>query len=81
MCTFDSEGLDWVINEARDFGIKLILTLTDSRGDYGGMSEYVRSAFGEEGSIADFYTSKVAKVRKSCGSLHAAVHVQSFGSC
>ena len=52
-----------MVNEAREFGIKLILTLTDSRGDYGGMPEYVRSAFGEEGTITDFYTSKVVRVR------------------
>ena len=26
-----SEGLDWVVNEAREFGIRLILTLTDSQ--------------------------------------------------
>lgn len=54
-----------MVSEAREFGIKLILTLTDSRGDYGGMSEYVRSALGEKGTIKDFYTSKVVRVRNS----------------
>ena len=58
-----SEGLDWVINEARESGIRLILTLTDSRGDYGGMPEYVRAVMGEQGSITDFYTSKNVRVR------------------
>jgi len=53
-----------VVSEAREFGIKLILTLTDSRGDFGGMSEYVRSALGEQGTIKDFYSSKVVRVRK-----------------
>ena len=52
-----------MVREARESGIKLILTLTDSRGDYGGMSEYVRSVFGESGTITDFYTSKVVRVR------------------
>ena len=59
-----SEGLDWVINEARESGIRLILTLTDSRGDYGGMPEYVRAVMGEQGSIKDFYTSKTIRVRR-----------------
>ena len=57
-----SEGLDWVINEARESGIRLILTLTDSNGDYGGMFEYVRAVLGEQGSITDFYTSKTIRV-------------------
>ncbi len=58
-----SEGLDWVINEARESGVKLILTLTDSRGDYGGMPEYVRAVLGDRGSITDFYTSSTVRVR------------------
>ena len=58
-----SEGLDWVINEAHESGIRLILTLTDSRGDYGGMPEYVRAVLGDKGSITDFYTSRTVRVR------------------
>ena len=61
--TLRSEGLDWVINEARESGVKLILTLTDSRGDYGGMPEYVRAVLGDGGSITDFYTSRTVRVR------------------
>lgn len=52
-----------MIGEAREFGIKLILTLTDSRGDYGGMPAYVRSVYGEEGTITDFYTNEAVRVR------------------
>jgi len=52
-----------VINEARESGVKLILTLTDSRGDYGGMPEYVRAVLGDRGSITDFYTSGTVRVR------------------
>ena len=52
-----------MINEARESGVKLILTLTDSRGDYGGMPEYVRAVLGDRGSITDFYTSGTVRVR------------------
>ena len=67
-----SEGLDWVINEAHESGVRLILTLTDSRADYGGMPEYVRAVLGEEGSITDFYTSKTVRV---CGHHGQQAHV------
>jgi len=58
-----SEGLDWVIGLAKDAEVRLILTLTDSQGDYGGMSQYVRWNMPLAETIKDFYTSRT--IRKS----------------
>jgi len=52
-----------VVNEAREFGIRLILTLTDSQGDYGGMAQYVRWTGPLTETIRDFYTNKKLRVR------------------
>jgi endo-1,4-beta-mannosidase len=56
-----SEGLDWVVNEARVYGVRLILTLTNGDQGYGGMSQYVKWAKGE--TVLDFYTDESIKAR------------------
>ncbi|KAL8225829.1 hypothetical protein R6Q57_018386 [Mikania cordata] len=38
------QGLDFVLFEARKFGIKLILSLTNNFNDYGGKDQYVKWA-------------------------------------
>ncbi len=57
-----SDGLDWVVNEAREAGVRLIMTLTDSQGDYGGMARYVRWAAPMAEHICDFYSNKRIRV-------------------
>ncbi len=54
-----------MVNEAREFGIRLILTLTDSQGDYGGMAQYVRWTGPLTETIRDFYTNKKIRVRRA----------------
>ena len=56
------DGLDWVVNEAREFGIRIIMVLTDSQGDYGGMAQYVRWAGPLTETVRDFYASKRIRV-------------------
>lgn len=56
------DGLDWVVNQAREFGIRIIMVLTDSQGDYGGMAQYVRWAGPLTETIRDFYASKRIRV-------------------
>lgn len=56
-----SEGLDWVVNEARSYGIRLILTLTNGDEGYGGMQQYVD--WFEGANVTDFYTNLKIKVR------------------
>jgi endo-1,4-beta-mannosidase len=60
--TRSRDGLDWVVNEARDFGIRIIMVLTDSQGDYGGMAQYVRWAGPLTETVRDFYASKRIRV-------------------
>jgi endo-1,4-beta-mannosidase len=54
-----------VVNEAREFNIRLIMVLTDSQGDYGGMAQYVRWAGPITETVRDFYASK--RIRVSLG--------------
>ena len=60
----DSQGLDFVVSEARKYGVKLILSLSNNYQDYGGKPQYVRWARGAGvpiGSDDDFYTNTVVK--------------------
>jgi endo-1,4-beta-mannosidase len=59
------DGLDWVVNEAREFGVRIIMVLTDSQGDYGGMAQYVRWAGPLTENVRDFYASKRIRVSAS----------------
>lgn len=68
------DGLDWVVNEARKHGLRLIMVLTDSQGDYGGMAQYVRWAGPLTENVRDFYTSKRIRV-----SFPASVDVVAHG--
>ncbi|XP_021903508.1 mannan endo-1,4-beta-mannosidase 5-like, partial [Carica papaya] len=58
------QALDFVIAEARKFGIRMILTLTNNYRDYGGRPQYV--AWAKAAGVAvngddDFYTNAVIK--------------------
>ena len=75
-----SDGLDWVIDQARESRVRLILTLTDWRGDYGGMPEYVRAVLGNRGTVTDFYTSRVVRVRTNPCSAKRLAETSSLAS-
>ena len=60
------DALDYVVAKARDYNLKLILTLTNFWDAYGGMENYVRwannNANGTDGlSISEFYTSEACR--------------------
>ncbi|XP_063948279.1 mannan endo-1,4-beta-mannosidase 7-like [Daucus carota subsp. sativus] len=58
------QGLDFVVNEARRQGIKLILSLVNNHGDFGGKAQYVKWAREKGQTISaddDFYTNSVVK--------------------
>ncbi|GAB2267683.1 Mannose-6-phosphate isomerase [Dionaea muscipula] len=61
------QGLDYVISEARRYGIKLVLSLVNEYEDYGGKKQYVEWARARSGqgqhlsSDDDFFTSPVVK--------------------
>lgn len=59
------DGLDYLMAEAKNYGIRLLLSLTNGDTGFGGMEQYVRWARGgaKGGSITDFYTSKELRVR------------------
>ncbi|KAL2345591.1 hypothetical protein Fmac_006876 [Flemingia macrophylla] len=57
-------GLDFVISEARKYGVKLILALTNNWIDFGGKSKYVQWAKERDQRINnddEFYTNSVTK--------------------
>lgn len=59
-----AKGLDFVISEAKKFGIKLVLSLVDNYEALGGKKQYVEWARGQGQSIAsddDFFTNPVVK--------------------
>jgi hypothetical protein len=64
-----SEGLDWVVAEAQEYSLKLILVLTDSNAGYGGMEQYVKWASGQ--TVFDFYNDTSIRVRTHVLSLPA----------
>ncbi|XP_057973739.1 mannan endo-1,4-beta-mannosidase 5-like [Malania oleifera] len=58
------QALDFVIWEARKYGIRLILSFVNNYDDFGGRAQYVRWAQGAGASINradDFYTDPVVK--------------------
>ncbi|PON36139.1 1,4-alpha-glucan-branching enzyme [Parasponia andersonii] len=58
------QGLDFVISEARKYGVKLILSLSNNYQDYGGKPQYVKWARSAGVPISgddDFYTNAVVK--------------------
>ncbi|GMN56460.1 hypothetical protein TIFTF001_025585 [Ficus carica] len=58
------QGLDFVISEARKYGVKLILSLSNNYKEFGGKAQYVkwaRSAGVEITSDDDFYTNSAVK--------------------
>ncbi|XP_017700077.3 putative mannan endo-1,4-beta-mannosidase 9 [Phoenix dactylifera] len=58
------EGLDFVISEARKYGVYLILSLVNNHEDYGGKKQYVQWArdMGQAaGSDDDFFWNDVVK--------------------
>ncbi|KAG6786966.1 hypothetical protein POTOM_008587 [Populus tomentosa] len=58
------KGLDFVVSEARKYGIYLILSLVNNFKDYGGRSQYVEWARERDQQLSDddeFYTNSVVK--------------------
>ncbi|XP_051139561.1 mannan endo-1,4-beta-mannosidase 7-like, partial [Andrographis paniculata] len=59
------QGLDFVVSEARKWGIRLILSLVNNYEDFGGKQRYVdwaRTFHGENVSLEDeFFTNSVVK--------------------
>lgn len=58
------QGLDFVISEARKYGVKLILSLVNNYHEYGGKPQYVHWAKNAGVPISlddDFYTNAVVK--------------------
>ncbi|XP_062153283.1 mannan endo-1,4-beta-mannosidase 5-like isoform X2 [Alnus glutinosa] len=58
------QGLDFVISEARKYGVRLILSLSNNYKDYGGRLQYVqwaRTAGVPVNSDDDFYTNAAVK--------------------
>lgn len=58
------KGLDFVIDEARRHGIKLILSLVNNYEDYGGKNQYVKWARDQGQNISsddDFFSDPVVK--------------------
>ncbi|XP_030950548.1 mannan endo-1,4-beta-mannosidase 7-like [Quercus lobata] len=58
------QGLDFVISEAKKYGIKLVLSLVNNYADFGGKKQYVDWARGQGQSVTsddDFFTNSVVK--------------------
>lgn len=58
------QALDFVISEAKKYGVRLILSLSNNYKDFGGRSQYVNWARGAGVPINtddDFYTNQVVK--------------------
>ncbi|KAL9228762.1 hypothetical protein vseg_004309 [Gypsophila vaccaria] len=53
------QGLDFVVSEAKNNGIKLILSLVNNYKDYGGRQQYIQWA--NLSNEDDFYTNSVVK--------------------
>ena len=64
VCFVLVKGLDFVIYEAKNYGIKLVLSLVNNYEDYGGKKQYVEWAKTQGqfiSSVDDFYTNPVVK--------------------
>jgi mannan endo-1,4-beta-mannosidase len=58
------QGLDFVLSEARKFGVKVILGLVNNYDTFGGKKQYVDWARGQGqaiGSDDEFFTNSVVK--------------------
>lgn len=58
------KGLDFVVSEAKKYGIKLVLSLVNNYEDFGGKKQYVEWAKSKGESISsedDFFTNSVVK--------------------
>ncbi|KAJ8772528.1 hypothetical protein K2173_027705 [Erythroxylum novogranatense] len=58
------QGLDFVISEAKKYGIKLILSLVNNYENFGGKKQYVNWARNQGQSVSsddDFFTNSVVK--------------------
>ncbi|GMP44930.1 hypothetical protein CsSME_00013653 [Camellia sinensis var. sinensis] len=58
------QGLDFVVSEAKRYGIKLILSLVDNYENFGGKKQYVDWARSQGQNLAsddDFFTNSVVK--------------------
>ncbi|KAL1542751.1 Mannan endo-1,4-beta-mannosidase 2 [Salvia divinorum] len=58
------QGLDFVIYEARKYGIRLILSFVNNFNDFGGKAQYVewaRNAGAQASGDDDFYTNPLTK--------------------
>lgn len=61
---FSVQGLDFVLSEARKYGIKVILSLVDNYDSFGGRKQYVNWARAQGqgiGSDDEFFTNPVVK--------------------
>lgn len=59
-----SQALDFVISEARTYGIRLVLSLTNNYHDFGGRPQYIQWAKNAGVPVNgddDFYTNAVVK--------------------
>lgn len=58
------QGLDFVISEAKRYGIKLVLSLVNNYENFGGKKQYVNWARSQGQSVSsddDFFTNSVVK--------------------
>lgn len=78
--TFSFQGLDFVISEAKKYGIHLILSLVNNWDDFGGKKQYVQWARDHGGqylnSDDDFFTNVVVK---GYYKNHLKVYIYMFG--
>lgn len=61
---FGLQGLDFVVAEARKYGLRLILSFVNNYKDFGGRQQYVnwaRSSGVQINSDDDFYTNPIVK--------------------
>ena len=61
---FSQQGLDFVISEARKYGVYLILSLVNNWEGYGGKKQYVQWARDQGQSLNnedDFFTNPLVK--------------------
>lgn len=58
------QGLDFVISEAKKYGVRLILSFVNNWNDFGGKAQYAqwaRNAGAQINSDDDFYTHPMLK--------------------
>ena len=58
------QGLDFIISEAKKYGIRLILSFVNNYKDYGGRPQYAQWAKNAGATISgddDFYTNQIIK--------------------